>query len=89
MENIGVRELKAQLSMHLRRVAGGERLVVTDRGRPIASLVPVERVPALDWAHAMVAEGRARWSGGKPIGLSKRIRSRGTPTSQMVLEDRR
>src|SRR5262245_26391754 len=88
-QTVGVRELKAHLSRCLRRVRAGERLIVTDRGRAIATLAPVERVAALDWAHAMGAEGRARWSGGKPAGLQPGTPSRGRPASQMVLEDRR
>jgi prevent-host-death family protein len=89
MDTIGIRHLKAHLSQYLKRVEAGERLLVTDRGRVIASLAPVEQHPSVDWAHAMVAAGRARWSGGKPTGLAARIRSRGKPASRMVLEDRR
>ncbi|MDZ7732701.1 MAG: type II toxin-antitoxin system prevent-host-death family antitoxin [Acidimicrobiia bacterium] len=40
MDRVGVRELKAQLSRHLGRVAEGDEIVVTDRGRPVARLVP-------------------------------------------------
>ncbi len=89
METIGIRHLKAHLSQCLRRVAAGERLLITDRGRAVASLAPVERRPSVDWAHAMVAAGQARWSGGKPAGLASRIPSRGKPASRMVIEDRR
>lgn len=38
---VGVRDLKNGLSAYLRRVADGETIVVTDRGRAIARLVPV------------------------------------------------
>lgn len=38
---VGVRELKAKLSEYLQRVAKGERIVVTDRGRPCAELGPI------------------------------------------------
>ena len=89
MQNVGVRELKSNLSKYLKRVEAGERLTVTDRGRAIAALIPAERAPALDWAHALVAGGQARWSGGKPLGLKSRVRSRGQLTSRMVIEDRR
>ena len=41
MESIGVRELRQHASRYLARVAGGETLEVTDRGRPVAMLVPV------------------------------------------------
>jgi len=39
MERIGVRELRRQASAILRRVAAGETVEVTDRGRPVAVLV--------------------------------------------------
>lgn len=39
MERIGVRELRRDASAILRRVAAGETVEVTDRGRPVAVLV--------------------------------------------------
>jgi prevent-host-death family protein len=41
MERIGVRELRQNASRYLARVANGEAIEVTDRGRPVARLVPV------------------------------------------------
>jgi prevent-host-death family protein len=41
MERIGVRELRQHASRYLARVANGEAIEVTDRGRPVARLVPV------------------------------------------------
>ena len=41
MDRIGVRELRQHASRYLARVVNGETLEVTDRGRPIARLVPV------------------------------------------------
>lgn len=41
-ELVGIRELKARLSEYVGRAAAGERIVVTDRGRPVAHLVPLE-----------------------------------------------
>jgi prevent-host-death family protein len=41
MEQIGVRELRQHASRYLARVARGETLQITDRGRPVAMLVPV------------------------------------------------
>lgn len=37
---ISVRELKSRLSEYLRRVAGGEEVVVTSRGKEVARLLP-------------------------------------------------
>ena len=39
MERVGVRELRRSASAILRRVAAGETVEVTDRGRPVAILM--------------------------------------------------
>jgi prevent-host-death family protein len=41
MKRIGVRELNQNTSQVLARVSGGETVEITDRGHPIARLVPV------------------------------------------------
>ncbi len=45
MEAIGVRELRQNASRYLARVAAGEDFQVTDRGKPVALLVPVPTDP--------------------------------------------
>jgi prevent-host-death family protein len=40
MKTVKIAELKNHLSEHLRAVEGGAELVVTDRDRPIARIVP-------------------------------------------------
>jgi prevent-host-death family protein len=53
---VGVAELRQNLSRYLRRVERGERLVVTDRNRPVAELGPPPSTgAALD---RLIAEGR-------------------------------
>lgn len=37
--DVGIPELKANLSEYVRRAAGGEEIIVSDRGRPVARLV--------------------------------------------------
>ena len=54
---VGVRELRQNLSVYLERVLVGERLEVTDRGRPVAMLVPLPAASTL--VDRLVAEGRA------------------------------
>ena len=89
MDTVGIRELKAHLSQHLKRVRAGARLTVTERGRSIATIAPVETEADLDWARELVAEGRARWSGGKPGGLREQAAvAPGRAVSAAVLEDR-
>ena len=54
MDRIGVRELRQHASRYLERVANGETLEVTDRGRPVARLVPITSDA---WAD-LIASGR-------------------------------
>jgi prevent-host-death family protein len=86
---VGVRQLKAQLSRWLKHVQQGRRVTITDRGKPVAVLAPVDPKGDTEWAWRLVAEGRASWGGGKPRGLSTRIPSRGRSAAQMIIEDRR
>lgn len=44
MQAIGIKALKDRLSAYIRAVAAGETVLVTDRGRVVAELVP-PRVP--------------------------------------------
>jgi antitoxin (DNA-binding transcriptional repressor) of toxin-antitoxin stability system len=47
-KQVGVRELRQNLSVHLRRVLRGETLEVTDRGRAVAILAPLPRESVLE-----------------------------------------
>src|SRR5471032_2113816 len=42
-EQVGVRELRQNLSVYLARIARGETLEVTDRGLPVAILAPLPK----------------------------------------------
>ena len=90
METVGIRELKAHLSRHLKRVRSGVHLIVTERGRSIATINPVETSDDVGWAQRLVAEGRAHWDGGKPAGCDRPVPiAAGKTVSNAVLEDRR
>ncbi|MEV5649163.1 type II toxin-antitoxin system prevent-host-death family antitoxin [Nocardia sp. NPDC052254] len=45
---IGVRELRDHLSQHLAEVRSGHTVTVTDHGRPIARIVPVDALSPLE-----------------------------------------
>jgi len=54
--HVGIRELRQNLSVYLRRVEAGETLRVTDRGQPVAVLAPLpERQTLRD---RLIADGR-------------------------------
>ena len=52
--DIGVRELRDHLSRYLAQVADGQEITVTDRGKAIARVVPVDRLSKMD---QLIAEG--------------------------------
>lgn len=56
--SIGIRELRENLSKIVRRVKRGEVLEVTDRGKPVARLVPVG--DAVGSLAELVAQGKVR-----------------------------
>lgn len=48
MVTVGVRELRQRATELLRRVAAGETIEITDRGRPVARLGPLPKGRPLD-----------------------------------------
>lgn len=48
MESVGVREIRQNISVYLRRVEQGEAFTVTDRGRPVALLAPLHNNDPMD-----------------------------------------
>jgi prevent-host-death family protein len=55
---VGVRELRQNLSVYLRRVEKGETLDVTEHGRLVARLAPAP-APEMTILDRLIAEGRA------------------------------
>ena len=45
MKSVGLKILKNKLSAYIRLAAGGETIVITDRGRAVAEIVPPRREP--------------------------------------------
>jgi prevent-host-death family protein len=64
MPTIGVRELRRDASRWLARVRAGEVIVVTDRGRPLAEIVPLRESRGYS---ALVAEGRIAPGSGRSL----------------------
>lgn len=85
----GVKELKNRLSYYLREVKKGENVLITERKKVVASIVPVERAEEDSKLLSLVREGFAAWKGGKPSGSSRPVKIKGKTVSDIVLEDRR
>lgn len=56
-ENVGIRQLRQNLSAYVRRVREGEHFVVTEHNRPVARLTPLEED---DPIARLIAEGKVR-----------------------------
>ncbi len=56
MKTTNVSELKASLSEYLSKVKAGEEVLVTDRGKPVAKIVPIKRGEIEVPAHLLVLE---------------------------------
>ena len=87
---VGARELKTRLGAYLQRVRGGERIVVTERGTPVAELRSLRdgddsreaRLLRLEAAGLVSRPTRPRVRRWKPV------RSGGGALTTAVLEDR-
>ena len=88
METVGIRELKANLSHYLRKVKSGEKIIITDRKKEVAVILPKGKESADERLLQLVQRGLAHWSGGKPTGMPSRLQSKGESASAAVLEDR-
>jgi prevent-host-death family protein len=93
MSTVGVKELKNQLSRYLREVKRGQEVIVTERGKVFARIIP-DPVPAQDSVskalHELALQGIAvlpqelrRGDRPAPIQVD------GKPISEIVREDRR
>lgn len=60
MKRIGIRELRQNASQHLREVEKGETIEVTDRGRPVARIVPIPPTAPMGVLDTLRAQGRLR-----------------------------
>ena len=66
MIRAGIRELRQNASGLIRRVIEGETIEVTERGRPVARIVPLHGRSVLE---QMIAEGRSTYARGDLLDL--------------------
>jgi prevent-host-death family protein len=92
MRKVGSREFKNRMGRYLAAVRKGQSLVITDRGEPVAKVVPpdqakVEQPSLTDRLKQLEAQGLIRLA-KRPLGKFRAIPSRGKSASQMIIEDR-
>lgn len=84
MTTVGIRALRDGLSRHLAAVRAGKIVTVTDHGRPIARIVPVDQPDPLE---RLVAEGRVRPAEQQVRSLPRAVQATGS-VSELVAEQR-
>jgi prevent-host-death family protein len=82
---VGVRELRNNLSRYLERVRGGEEVIVTDRGSAVARLLPVSTERVLD---RLIAEGVVTPAPQAKRPAGGQIKGTGT-VSDLIADQRR
>jgi prevent-host-death family protein len=92
MISVGIKELKNNLSRYLRSVKKGDEVLITERGRTIARIVPKnqKKKSTREALSALVEKGSVvlpEKSIDKQILTP--IKVPGKPVSEMALEDRR
>ena len=84
-----MRELRQNLSVYLDRVKAGEALDVTERGRPVARLVPLA-ASELSAYDRLLADGHVRRASGDLLELGPPLARRHgeRPLSEVLGEQR-
>lgn len=89
MTQVAIEVLADRLREYLRLAQSGDKVVVTDEGRPVAVLAGIDERHELHKLWDLVDAGQAIWNGRKPKGSAHPVKIRGKSLSAMVLEDRR
>ena len=93
MKKVGSREFKNRQGHYLKRVRRGETLLITDRGKPVAMVEPInnnagELAGLEERLRQLEAQGHLRL-GKRPFTPFEPVRAKGKPASQIIIEDRR
>ncbi len=86
--DVGISTLRAELSSWIERARAGEEVVVTDRGIPVARLLPVDTAPLLDQLVQRGVLSRPGRAGRPAARGADRVHVRGS-VADLVAEQRR
>ena len=86
---VGSRELKTRLGAWLARVDAGERIIVTERGRPVAELRPWRPARGIDaLLDSPALQGRVTRQRGGAFAAGRPVVVQGEAVSQTLIDDR-
>jgi prevent-host-death family protein len=90
METIAcIRDLKNKLSHYLKEIKKGRSIVIMERGKVVAKIIPSREHRDIEKLKKLTRSGLGTWKGGKPKGASRSIVVKGKPVGDIVLEERR
>ena len=85
---VGIRELKARLSSYVRQAKSGASVIITDRGEPVARLMPIGR-SLEDRVEDLLEAGLITWSGKNLTRIAPVVRTHGQQSvGDLLLQDR-
>lgn len=91
-EAVGIRQLRDELTRHLGRVRRGKRIVVTDRGKPVAVLMPYrqdKKERQQDRLREVLAGGHVAAAERPFLVNPPLVKGRGPLPSDQISDDRR
>jgi len=94
METVGIKELKNKLTYYLKLTKGGSKIIVTDRGAPVAKIQRINRIRNNTGFEERLASLAKRGMLRLPLKKgklppSKSVKAPGKPASEIIIEERR
>lgn len=94
METVGVKELKNRLTYYLKLTKEGSKIIVTDRGSPIAIIQSIDRRRGKSGVEERLCSLAKRGMLRLPLKKGrlspfKSVKAIGKPASEIMMEERR
>jgi len=93
-ETVGIKELKNKLTYYLKLTKGGSKIIVTDRGAPVAIIQRINRIRNKTGIEERLASLAKRGMLRLPLKKGKlppfkSVKAPGKPASEIIIEERR
>jgi len=94
METVGIKELKNRLTYYLKLTKEGNRIIVTDRGSPVAIIQSIDGMRNKTGIEERLASLAKRGMLRLPLKKGKllpfkSVKAAGKPASEIIIEERR
>jgi prevent-host-death family protein len=94
METVGIRELKNKLTYYLKLTKEGSKIIVTDRGSPVAIIQSIDRMRNKMGVEERLASLARKGMLRLPLKKGKlppfkSVKAPGKPASEIIIEERK